>query len=233
MKVGAFLSDGSRPDKQETQRRQIKSLKKGAPDFSAKWFIEAGSAKRPFDERSELMDCLAYCKSTSSVFALASLSGFAERKWQALKFLEQQVAELGIDVIVADNPVVTSASVAALAGMAEHQRNELVQKSGEALQRIREQIDKHGVHVTPQGKEIHTLGAPSLEKLSEAGNAARARAADQHAEDVWPMVKSFLDRGLGYAGTARQMNRLGVSTAKGGKWYPSTIVNITKRMGGK
>ena len=226
MKLGAFLS-GSDKDSHLNQRRQINALN---PD-EVKWFTEQRDFRRPFNERNALQHCLKYCANLSETFALASLSGFAEKRWHGLRYIETQCQTLGIDVVVADNPVVSSGSIQILAAQAEFDRNELVRKSKAAINDIQQIIAKEGSHVSKSGRRITRLGYHgAMEELSAKAQIARNSHADQHSADVWPLVENFLARGLGLAGTARELNRLGVATAKGGKWHASTIVNVRKRM---
>jgi len=227
MKLGAFLS-GSDKDSHLNQRRQINSALN--PD-EVKWFTEQGDYKRPFNERNALQFALRHCAASASTFALASLSGFSDKRWHGLRYLETQCQTLGIDVVVADNPVVSSGSIQILAAQAEFDRNELVRKSKAAINDIQQIIAKDGSHVSKSGRRITRLGYHgAMEELSAKAQVARNSHADQHSADVWPLVENFLARGLGLTGTARELNRLGVATAKGGKWHPSTVVNVRKRM---
>jgi DNA invertase Pin-like site-specific DNA recombinase len=227
MKLGAFLS-GSDKDSHLNQRRQINSALN--PD-EVKWFTETGDYKRPFNERNALQFALRHCHASASTFALASLSGFSDKRWHGLRYIQTQCQTLGIDVVVADNPVVSSGSIQILAAQAEFDRNELVRKSKAAINDIQQIIAKDGSHVSKSGRRITRLGYHgAMEDLSAKAQIARNSHADQHSADVWPLVENFLARGLGLTGTARELNRLGVATAKGGKWHPSTVVNVRKRM---
>ena len=227
MKLGAFLS-GSDKGSHLNQRRQIHSALN--PD-EVKWFTEQGDYKRPFNERNALQFALRHCHVSASTFALASLSGFSDKRWHGLRYIETQCQTLGIDVVVADNPVVSSGSIQILAAQAEFDRNELVRKSKAAINDIQQIIAKEGSHVSKSGRRITRLGYHgAMEELSAKAQIARNSHADQHSADVWPLVENFLARGLGLTGTARELNRLGVATAKGGKWHASTVVNVRKRM---
>jgi len=226
MKLGAFLS-GMDKDSHLDQRRQINAMNAD----HVKWFTEQRDFRRPFNERNALQHCLKYCQASASTFALASLNGFAEKRWHGLRHIEEQCQTLGIDVVVADNPVVSSGSIQILAAQAEFDRNELVRKSKAAIDDIQHKIAKEGSHVSKSGRRITRLGYHgAMGDLSAKAQKARNSHADQHAADVWPLVDNFLARGLGLTGTARELNRLGVATAKGGKWHASTVVNVRKRM---
>jgi len=232
MKLGAFLSGSDINEKYVkdshlNQRRQINALN---PDH-VKWFTEKRDFRRPFNERNALQHCLQYCQASASTFALASLNGFAEKRWHGLRYLELQCISRSINVVVADNPVVSSGSIQILAAQAEFDRNELVRKSKAAIDDIQQIIAKEGSHVSKSGRRITRLGYHgAMEDLSAKAQIARTNYADQHAADVWPLVENFLARGLGLTGAARELNRLGVATAKGGKWHASTVVNVRKRM---
>jgi DNA invertase Pin-like site-specific DNA recombinase len=69
--------------------------------------------------------------------------------------------------------------------------------------------------------------------LSEAGALGRAvnkSTADAFAANVLPIIKQIQASGVaGSQALADALNARGVRTARGGKWYASTVLNILKR----
>jgi DNA invertase Pin-like site-specific DNA recombinase len=69
--------------------------------------------------------------------------------------------------------------------------------------------------------------------LSEAGALGRAvnkSTADVFAANVLPIIKQIQASGVaGSQALADALNARGVRTARGGKWYASTVLNILKR----
>jgi DNA invertase Pin-like site-specific DNA recombinase len=64
--------------------------------------------------------------------------------------------------------------------------------------------------------------------IDRANEAAR-RVADAHAAKVMDTIKPLRDAGLTLQQIADTLNRSGVQTARGGRWYPSTVKNVLKR----
>lgn len=54
--------------------------------------------------------------------------------------------------------------------------------------------------------------------------------ADQNALRVSKLIKDYRSAGKSYRYIAEHLNELGVSTARGGKWFASTIRNYEKRL---
>lgn len=69
--------------------------------------------------------------------------------------------------------------------------------------------------------------------LSEAGALGRAaskQAADAFAANVLPIIRQLQESGVTtYQGLAEALNNRGIRTARGGQWYPGTVMNILKR----
>ncbi|MGA8651821.1 MAG: recombinase family protein, partial [Xanthobacteraceae bacterium] len=79
-----------------------------------------------------------------------------------------------------------------------------------------------------------TLGNPKLSEARQAAHKAAAvaneAAADQHADNVLPIIRQIKRAG---AGTLREiaeaLNARGVQTARGGQWYATTVSNVLAR----
>ena len=61
------------------------------------------------------------------------------------------------------------------------------------------------------------------------GDRAR-RQADQRAASMQPLIEEIRASGIvSFTGIARELNRRAVPTARGGKWYPTTVINLLSR----
>jgi hypothetical protein len=78
-----------------------------------------------------------------------------------------------------------------------------------------------------QGK---VLGGPKLHEARELAQAVIKANADAHAAKVLPMIRSAQKAG---ATTLREiadaLNARGVHTARGGKWFATSVKNILDR----
>ena len=54
--------------------------------------------------------------------------------------------------------------------------------------------------------------------------------ADQRAASMQPLIEEIRASGIiTYAGIAKELNRREVPTARRGKWYPTTVLNLLSR----
>ena len=85
-------------------------------------------------------------------------------------------------------------------------------------------------HVSKSGREIRKLGARSQAELSKLGNDAKVSAANQFAEDMRPFIEPLVARGMNMSAIASHLNRLGIKTSKGGRFYQSTVSGLLRRL---
>lgn len=74
------------------------------------------------------------------------------------------------------------------------------------------------------------LGGPNLPEARKAARKVIKANADRHAENVLPIIHAAQKAG---AKTLREiadvLNARGVRTARGGKWFPTTVKNLLDR----
>ena len=240
MKVGAFIA-GALPEGQRRQRKAIKIMFDGK-DATINWHKEIKSARRrDAEDRTELKRCVKWCRANNAVFAISSASDLFTKRWQALTWLKHQVEMHDMRIMVADDPTISKGSIHVLSAAADVQRHRIAAKSRAALDDIKAKLAMDGSFTSKGGRKITRLGIH--DKLSEAGtkgNQTQAELARERDDEVWPIIKQCLGQGLGYAGTARQLNAMGVETPSArarhdrettGEWYASTVRNIALRRG--
>jgi hypothetical protein len=76
-----------------------------------------------------------------------------------------------------------------------------------------------------------TLGNPSnLAVAGRAGRAVLCQIADQFASDFAPVLATMRAEGVStLRSIAAELNRRGFKSARGGKWYPSSVANLVAR----
>ena len=240
MKVGAFIA-GALPEGQRRQRKAIKIMFEGR-DATIDWHKEIKSARRrDAEDRTELKRCVKWCRANNAVFAISSAADLFTKRWQALTWLKHQVEMHDMRIMVADDPTISKGSIHVLSAAADVQRHRIAAKSRAALDDIKSKLAKEGSFTSKGGRKITRLGIH--DKLSEAGtkgNQTQAELARERDDEVWPIIKQCLGQGLGYAGTARQLNAMGVETPSArarhdretsGDWHASTVRNIALRRG--
>ena len=240
MKVGAFIA-GALPEGQRRQRKAIKIMFDGK-DATINWHKEIKSARRrDAEDRTELKRCVKWCRANNAVFAISSAADLFTKRWQALTWLKHQVEMHDMRIMVADDPTISKGSIHVLSAAADVQRHRIAAKSRAALDDIKAKLAMDGSFTSKGGRKITRLGIH--DKLSEAGtkgNQTQAELARERDDEVWPISKQCLGQGLGYAGTARQLNAMGVETPSArarhdrettGEWHASTVRNIALRRG--
>ena len=240
MRVGAFIA-GALPEGQRRQRKAIKIMFDGK-DATINWHKEIKSARRrDAEDRTELKRCVKWCRANNAVFAISSASDLFTKRWQALTWLKHQVEMHDMRIMVADDPTISKGSIHVLSAAADVQRHRIAAKSRAALDDIKAKLAMDGSFTSKGGRKITRLGIH--DKLSEAGtkgNQTQAERARERDDEVWPIINQCLGQGLGYAGTARQLNAMGVETPSArarhdretsGDWHASTVRNIALRRG--
>jgi DNA invertase Pin-like site-specific DNA recombinase len=173
--------------------------------------VETGSGKDALDKRPTLAKALQHAKKEGAVLMVSKLdrlgrnvsfiSGLMEQK---VKFI---VTQLGKD---ADNFMLHL-----YAALSEKERELISERTKAALQQLK-----------ASGKQ---LGNPT--NLSEAGgmgNVTNATKAQEFALKVGSTIEGYRSQGFSMQAIADKMNELGINTARGGSWYPSTVANILK-----
>lgn len=238
MKAAAFIG-GASDREQKRQKNAIEIVLSGLAS-TTKWFIEAEKdIKRDAEDRTELKRAVKWCRSQDAAFVISSCSDLFLKRWQALTYLKHQVEMYDMQIIVADDPTISKGSIHVLSAAADVQRNRIAEKSKRALEDIKAKLERDGSYIAKSGREVTRLGVH--DKLTEAGvkgNEAQSELAAERDAEVWPLIERFMGQGMGYAGTARQLNAMGVDTPStrarhdrptAGVWYASTVRNIVLR----
>jgi len=120
------------------------------------------------------------------------------------------VAELGADV----DPFILHL----FAALAEKERAMISARTKSALSAAKARGVKLG-----NPKLRHQLKAKSVRK---AAAASIKKSADRHAADVVPIIREIQRAGTGtLRKVADALNKRGVQTPRGKKWYPTTVKN--------
>lgn len=82
------------------------------------------------------------------------------------------------------------------------------------------------------GFATHANPAASKAKASVAAGAAVKAEADEFAKRIAPVILRMRKVGMTVNAIAAELNEQGNRTARGGKWYASTVCNILARLEG-
>ncbi|OJW52831.1 MAG: resolvase [Alphaproteobacteria bacterium 41-28] len=171
-------------------------------------FTEIESGKR--NDRPELMKALAECKRQHARLIIAKLDRLARN----LHFISG-LMESGIEFIACDVPGANRMMLQILAVFAEHEREMISKRTKEALAAAKARGCR--------------LGNPNPLPAGLLGSKVSKEVADQFAGAVKPFVQSLQMQGLSLRGIASEMNLRSIKTAKGRKWYATTVRNVLVR----
>ena len=193
----------------EAQRSAVLDFINGGTANLIAEFTETESGKR--NDRPQLAEALKLCRKEKAKLVIAKLDRLARN----VSFISN-LMESGVDFVAVDMPDANRLTVHILAAVAEHEREMISQRTKAALQAAK----ARGVK----------LGSPDPKKGSAIGVAVRKEQADQFAANAVPIIREIEASGVtSRLGIAKALNARGVQTARGGRWYDSTVKNVLGR----
>lgn len=178
-------------------------------------YTEIESGKR--NDRPELAKALEACKRRKATLVIAKLDRLARN----VHFVSG-LMESGVEFVAVDMPQANKLTVHIMAAMAEHEREMISARTKAALQAAK----TRGVKL---GWSIPTRRAEHRKATAKANHANRERAG-RFAGNVLPIVREIEAAGVKtLKGIAKSLNARGIRTARGGKWYPTTVKNLLAR----
>jgi DNA invertase Pin-like site-specific DNA recombinase len=191
----------------DAQRSAVAGYIAGRGELVAE-FTEIESGKR--NDRPQLAEALAACRQQKAVLVIARLDRLA-RNVAFIANLMDSTAEF----VAVDMPQANRLTLHILAAVAEHER-ELISK------RTRDALAAAKIRGTRLGNPRAALAAP-------LAHQANRRQADTFALPLRPLLESMRGQGHTLQAIADEMNRRGISTARGGLWQPQTVKNLLAR----
>jgi DNA invertase Pin-like site-specific DNA recombinase len=191
----------------DAQRSAVAGYIAGRGELVAE-FTEIESGKR--NGRPQLAEALAACRQQKAVLVIARLDRLA-RNVAFIANLMDSAAEF----VAVDMPQANRLTLHILAAVAEHER-ELISK------RTRDALAAAKIRGTRLGNPRAALAAP-------LAHQANRQQADAFALPLRPLLESMRGQGHTLQAIADEMNRRGISTARGGVWQAQTIKNLLAR----
>lgn len=180
-------------------------------------YTEVESGKH--NDRPQLQKALHHAKVTGSTLIIAKL----DRLSRNAAFL-LTLRDSGVKFVAADLPEANDITVGILAVVAEEERKAISRRTVDALQAAKARGKKLG----------NPNGAAALLRAGK-GNAAGVEAvkakAQQHAEDLRPVVEALQAQGKTSLGAlADALNEGGFKTPRGGSWHKTSVGNLLGRL---
>lgn len=167
-------------------------------------FVEVQSGR--IDARVELWKAIELARKHSAKVLIAKLDRFSRRVSFVSALMDQ-----GVGLVVADMPNATDFQLHIFAALAQEERRMISERTRSALQEAK----RRGVTLGRNGKVL-------AEK--------HKREALERAKQIEPMIRPLLGKGLSLRAIADALNRQGVVTASGARFYPETVRQVVSRL---
>ena len=160
-------------------------------------------------ERPQVQDALELVRTTQATLLVAKL----DRLSRKVSFIATLMDDKKVDFKVASMPTADKVMLHIYAVLSEAERDFISTRTKAALKEAKARGVKLGGN------------RPN----NQARHEAVKGMADQMAAKVSQLIKNNRKTGRSYRFIAEQLNALDVATAKGGKWYASTVRNYDMR----
>ena len=193
----------------EAQQKAVRDWLNGGSWQLIGEFTDVESGKNT--DRPELLKAIEACRRNRAKLVIAKLDRLARN----LAFVAT-LMDFGVEFIAADNPHANKLTIHILAAVAEHEREQISERTKVALQAAR-----------ARGT---TLGNPRLAEARQRAHAAVRAASSQFSANVLPVIREVQATGMTSANAiAGELNRRGVKTARGGRWTHVTVGKVLAR----
>ena len=226
MSIGKFVSYlRVSTDRQGRSGLGLEAQRKAVADYlnGGNWeliaeFVEVETGKR--DDRPKLREALHRAKVTGATLVIAKL----DRLSRNLAFIAA-LQDSGAKFVAADMPEANETMIQFMAVIAQHERKMISTRTKAALAAARARGKRLG---NPNLVALQAVGAGKPGWT--AGADSNRASADRFARDVLPVVEAVRADGItSLAGIAGALNGRGILTARGGRWYATTVRNLLKR----
>lgn len=160
-------------------------------------------------DRPELWKAIELAEKTGATLLVAKL----DRLSRKVSFIAHVMDRKRLSLTVATMPHADKFQLHIYAALAEQEREFISLRTKQALAPM---------------KGTGKLGG-NRGNIDKANEAARA-TADAHAAKVMDTIKPLRESGKTLQQIADTLNKTGVTTARGGKWYPTTVKNALARV---
>ena len=199
----------------DAQRSAVANYMNGGDWKLLDTFTEVESGRK--NDRPELAKALELCRRRRATLVIAKLDRLARN----VAFIAN-LMDANVDLIAVDMPQANRLTLHIMAAMAEHEAAAVSQRTGAALQAAKERGRKLGWSI-PSRRGEQALA-------SRRGAASNKAMADQFAANVVPVIRDIERAGVAtLQGIADALNARGIRTARGRRWYPSTVKNLLDR----
>ena len=189
----------------DAQKQAVETWLNGGRWHLVASYVEVESGKR--SDRPELAKAIAACRKHKATLIVAKL----DRLSRNLAFIAT-LMDSKVRFVCADNPTANELTLHILGAVAQHERKVIGERTKAALQAAKE-----------RGKQLGRYGAQVLAPANQA-------AAADRAQELEPVIAEMQERGLSVRAMASELNEKGIQTPGAGKWHPTSVVRVLRRL---
>ena len=168
--------------------------------------IESGKE----DQRPELQHALELCKREQAVLLVSKLDRLSRRVSHIAALMEDKKLEFK----VASMPLADKFQLHIYAALAEQERDFVSKRTKAAL-----------AEAKARGVALGGLRDKTMKR-----NLVRLEQANKEAEKLRCLIEPMIERRDTLSKMADSLNKAGVTTSRGGKWYPQSIKRVIERL---
>lgn len=203
----------------EAQQAEIQAFAKTNNAVIEAEYIEVESGSK--NDGPELEKALKHARVTGSRLVIARLNRLSRNAAFLLTLRDS-----GVDFVAADMPNANTMTIGVMALVAQEEREAISRNTKSALAAAKARGVKLG---NPNGARALRLA----NKGNHASRIAMTERANARALDLVDVLDHIASKGhTTLPAQANELNRRGIKTANGGKWYPATVSNLRKRIEG-
>ena len=140
-------------------------------------------------------------------------------------------AESGVDFEACDNPHANKFTIHILAAVAEHEAEQISQRTKAALSAAKRRGVKLGSARPGHWKGREDRRVAGLRKARKAAAEAHHIAFDASYSDLLPIVRDLHAKGDSLQAIADELNKMGHTTRRGRPWNRMQVQRVLKRAG--
>ncbi|MCA9122913.1 MAG: recombinase family protein [Planctomycetaceae bacterium] len=182
--------------------------------------VETGKSK----DRPELLKAIAHAKRSKAKLVVAKLDRLARNVAFTSALMESNV-----DFVACDNPHANKFTIHILAAVAEHEAEQISQRTKVALAAAKARGVKLGSARPGHWEGKEGTRQAGLKKARKAAAQAHSEAFNEGYADLFPIVKALHEAGSSLQAIADELNEQGHTTRTGKPWNRMQVSRVLQR----